>query len=759
MGWMRTIGKSFALSALVLAAVHGQASTARPLADALRELQRQGVNIVFSSRVVTPAMHVEREPVSRSPRARLEELLTPHSLMVVEGPGDVLIVVEQPAPPQAEPVESPPAVPPIWSEKIIVQPSRITLLLDDPVAPMTLAREEIDVIPHLGDDVFRTLTVLPGTTSTDVSAEVHVRGARRDELLIRLDGQELYEPWHLKDFDNVLSIVGATNLASVDLITAAFPASHGDRMGGVLDMITSRSAEQTIRVAANIHGLQIDANGGHRNGRVTWLASLRRGSTDLLGRALEVESPRFWDFFGKLGYEISPQQSAQLHTLVAHDRLIFSDAETKRLNTEYGNAYGWLAHQVVIGARGLARTHASVARLHRDRRGFEEDEERVFDVRDERTTHVLELRHSWIASIGPRASIEAGAQLQRFTTDYDYGSFRDWHTPLVAIRAEPHDGAFAVHDRFTGESLGTFLSSRLHPRDDLTLDAGLRYDRQSLPGDALLSPRVNAAWRFGASSVLRLAWGRFSQSQRSYELMVEDADVRVYPSERAQHAVLGIERLFPDGSALTSLRVETYRRLVSNPRTRYESLYKPFDAFPEGEVDRARISPESATAQGVEILLEGQPRGHMRWWLNYALARTSDRIDGREVPRRFDQTHTLKIDVNYPVASWNLNAAWLGHSGWPFTPLSVEDAAPVLGSQNSRRHGNYHRLDVRFSREWTRPNGSLSAYIDAHNVLARRNASGFDATLEENGELTIDTEYFPRFFASAGIVWSIHRLR
>jgi len=196
--------------------------------------------------------------------------------------------------------------------------------------------------------------------------------------------------------------------------------------------------------------------------------------------------------------------------------------------------------------------------------------------------------------------------------------------------------------------------------------------------------------------------------------------------------------------------------LVSNPRPRYESLYKPFDAFPEGEVDRARIAPERSTAEGVELLVEGRPRGRVAWWLNYALARTTDRIDGRDVPRRFDQTHALKIDVNYRFApSWNLNAAWLGHTGWPATPLFLEDGEPVLGPRNSRRLRDYHRIDMRLSREWLRSNGSLAAYVDAHNVLGRRNVSGLDATIdEETRELVIDTETFPRFFASAGVVWT-----
>jgi hypothetical protein len=264
-----------------------------------------------------------------------------------------------------------------------------------------------------------------------------------------------------------------------------------------------------------------------------------------------------------------------------------------------------------------------------------------------------------------------------------------------------------------------------------------------------------------SSTVLRLAWGRFAQSQRGYELMVEDADPHPYPVERAQHWVAGFDLLFRKGP-LTSLRVESYRRPLGNPRPRYESLYKPFDAFPEGEVDRVRIEPERSLARGIELLARGRSMRRVDWWLDYAWASTHDRLDGRDVPRRIDQTHTLNVDVNYRLApQWNLNAAWLSHTGWPTTPVSIEtDEAgrivPILGALNSERLPAYRRLDVRLSRQWQTGRGPLSVFFDAHNLLLRKNVSGLDLIIDdETGELLIDREYWPRFFASAGIVWEM----
>jgi len=124
-----------------------------------------------------------------------------------------------------------------WSEEISVQPSRISLLVDEPPASVSLSREEIEALPHLGEDVFRTLSLLPGTTSTDLSAQFHVRGGRGDELLVLLDGQEIYDPYHLRDFDNALSIVAASTLERVNLTTAAFPVSSDPAASSSSDVV------------------------------------------------------------------------------------------------------------------------------------------------------------------------------------------------------------------------------------------------------------------------------------------------------------------------------------------------------------------------------------------------------------------------------------------------------------------------------------------------------------------------------------------
>src|SRR3990167_4634551 len=69
---------------------------------------------------------------------------------------------------------------PLAAEETPAHPSRISLLAEQPASPFALSRDEILALPHLGGDVFRALSLLPGPTANDVSAQFHIRRGRRD---------------------------------------------------------------------------------------------------------------------------------------------------------------------------------------------------------------------------------------------------------------------------------------------------------------------------------------------------------------------------------------------------------------------------------------------------------------------------------------------------------------------------------------------------------------------------------------------------
>jgi outer membrane receptor protein involved in Fe transport len=667
---------------------------------------------------------------------------------------------------------------PVFHDEIAVQPSRLELLQEQPdSSSFSFNREEIESLPHLGGDLFRAISLLPGVVANDVSAQFSVHGGRRDEVRILLDGQELYDAFHLKDYDSALSFVAARSLASATLTTGAYPVGHGDRMSGVLDLRTvDPPAGRHYVLGLSVIDALASSSGRLADGSGAWLLTARRGSLDLAGDAIGDERPAFWDVLGKA--ELATGLGLiGARVLTAGDELevdkLASDG-FERLENTYRSTYGWLTHQVT-GQRLLVETIGSWAEIERRRGGSGLEEDGSFALRDRRDLEVLSLAQSWDLQIASGHAFHGGWEARRYDAFFDYAKDLD-AVIILAPFAPPRATVHQLEGTLRGEHFGAWASDRLTWRDRLTAELGVRYDRHTATDDTLLSPRVNLAWRLGERSVLRGAWGRFFQSQRPYELQVEDGETTLRPAELAAHWVLGYETLLsPNRPGLDAVRIELFRRDIEAPRPRYESLLEPLNIFPETEPDRVRIAPERSTAEGIELLLRGSRGERFDWWLAYSYARAEDRLAGETVPRSLDQPHTLALDLNFRLPKqWSLNLAWRYHTGWPTTPVEArfipgpedpddpedpeeekeDELVAVFGPLNSERFPAYHRLDLRASRRWEVRSGVLTFFVDVQNVYNRENLAGFDIGLDEDaGVVELEDERWPGLFPSLGIVW------
>lgn len=153
-------------------------SPGRPLAEALTELQRVGVPLVFSDAVVRPEMVVTAEPEEGSPRERVEVLLAPFGLGVVEGPDGLLVVVEL-----ARPV---PGALGTLSGRVVVDGSGPP----PAILVVTLIGAGVEAVPDEGGR-FRFNEVPAGRWAVDVAGSGIV--ARRVEVEVVAGAESLLE--------------------------------------------------------------------------------------------------------------------------------------------------------------------------------------------------------------------------------------------------------------------------------------------------------------------------------------------------------------------------------------------------------------------------------------------------------------------------------------------------------------------------------------------------------------------------------------
>ena len=147
-------------------------------------------------------------------------------------------------------------------ETVTVTPGAFSFMDTGSGTRQTMSREDIESVPQLGEDIFRAVNRLPGLSSGDYSAHFSIRGGRHDETLIQLDGLELYEPYHLKDFnEGAISIIDTQTVDGVELMTGGFSAKYGNKRSGVMN-INSRTPESDhARYSAGVSFMNARAMG------------------------------------------------------------------------------------------------------------------------------------------------------------------------------------------------------------------------------------------------------------------------------------------------------------------------------------------------------------------------------------------------------------------------------------------------------------------------------------------------------------------
>ena len=237
-----------------------------------------------------------------------------------------------------------------------------------------------------------------------------------------------------------------------------------------------------------------------------------------------------------------------------------------------------------------------------------------------------------------------------------------------------------------------------------------------------------------------------------------------WPAQRADHLIVSIQHLFKDKY---SLRVELFQKEMHDVRPRFENLYDPLGLIPEIQPDRVRLDPTSATSRGVEISLD-RSSGPLTWWASYTLSKATDRINGVDEYRSWDQRHAFQGGIAWSNAKWDVALATSVHTGWPTTDLFYvedgvdEDGEPefvaIPGSRNVERLDSFASVDFRVSRSWKLKRGSLLAFFEVSNLTNRKNECCRDFDLEEDedtGEeyFESDVDYSMGLLPAVGILW------
>ena len=732
----------------------------RPVSEFLNSLNGEGFRIIFSSDVVTDELRVLEEPGTADAINGLRAVLEAHNLLLERGPSNTWLVRQKSVPASVATAAS--AAPEVPLPEIVVTSSLHRLEYAQTGTQTYLDRELATRIPTAGDEVVRITARLPGTTGGGLSSRSHVRGGEANEVLFLLDGQRLYEPFHLKDFQSVATIVNSNAIDGIDYYTGAYPARYGDRMSGVMNL-SLRQPDKPMQTELALSFFNTSALSIGRIGSGgDWLFAARRGNLDLIADVIDPEfgSPDYRDFLIHGGWEFGPRTQFGVNVLYSEDKLKLADPDRgETANADYENQVIWLNWQSDWSEQLRSETVLSVGAI-KSRRAGTLDLPQIVNgaLNEQRDFDSVGLRQDWTYLPSKRWMLSFGIDGKHQDAKYRFTSTKNITPPFDAILDNSATSLFDLLAQPEGAQYNAYVEARWQIRDNLVVDAGFRWDQQSYTtamNDEQTSPRLSVLYRINSRSELRVGWGQFSQAQESNELQVSDGVDTFFPAQRAEHLVANFKhRLGKDAN----FDVSYYRKSFRAIRPRFENAFNTLTLVPELQFDRYRIDPISSVAQGAELLLsEGDSSQDLFWWIGYAWSEVSDNTATGRVPRSWDQTHTLKAGLSWRWGLWSLSAAGEVHTGWPKTVISEYTTSSVTVSDpNALRYSVFHTLDARISREFSVRRGDLNVFLEVSNLYNRENpcCTEYSVVTSANGfELVAANENWLPLVPSLGVVW------
>jgi outer membrane cobalamin receptor len=391
-------------------------------------------------------------------------------------------------------------------------------------------------------------------------------------------------------------------------------------------------------------------------------------------------------------------------------------------------------------------------------------------------------------ALGRGHSVETGFELHRLRTSIAF-TVAGGRNETEANGSSLQGGASLpdAFDSARGDTrLGAWLLDRWQLGSRWTLEGGLRADRSTINGRSYASPRLAMTYAWTPALRVRAAFGVHRQSPGYEKLIQSDyfmdlsGDGRLpLASERARHLLLSLERDLGKGllarvegyykgfDGLVIGRLETPAETASR-LARYDFPDALASSLPtHAWITRFPTNDGRGHAWGADIYAARRatsPTTRLTGWASYTLGFAERSGYGLTYPFDYDRRHAVSVVANLRLSS-RFDVALTGRvaSGFPYTPVlglrvaSAADAAdadgdgnreelvpardpggrlvytPDLGdltNMNAARMPYYARLDTRvtYAPGWGR--GRVKLYLDAINVLNRKNAGMIETTLE-----------------------------
>lgn len=707
--------------------------------------------------------------------------------------------------------------------------------------------EKARVLPGAVTDVFRTLQAMPGVLApNDFSSQLIVRGSGPDQNLIIMDDVEIFNPYRLYGVISMFNpeavseinlITGGFPSMYGDRLSAVLDVTN--KQGTRTEMLKGNLNASIVAANLVLEGRNpFDIPG-------SWLVNSRRTYYDLIIEPFvkstglvedNVSFPNFYDFQTKIAlgpfnghkFLINGIYSRDAVNVVSGKERETPDSVSVRdlskndlasLAWHYAPNNKFLNKFIVSWYRngGDANFDSDFLDPSLNRDDFEDVETDTlapyllnfkFDTQFSFRKYSVDNKTAIFWGEGNEFNAGAGLDLMRTEFNFDF----TFDPSLLAfINSNPNlrSSLDDVKDIRDYKRYRAYVNNNFKIGERLFIQPGLRLDHYDILEKTYVAPRFSAAYAIDNLTTVRGVWGIYYQSP-GYEKLrdanllfdLNQAITRTLNAEKAVHYVLSFERwVTQEWRAKLEGYYKKFDDLIVPKTVRGSSYYtEPVPGkdprFISGWTrpvvnvgDSTTQVPQNNSngeAYGFELLIEKKNIAgfdRINGWFSYALAWADRFEDGKKIPFRFDQRHTLNLVLNYKFNDrFDVGFRFQYGSGFPITEavgikprIILEDndgdfipESPVVATRdipgvakenqeviydvdfgsdvnkfNSRRPV-YHRLDVRFNYATKLWGYNWVFYLDVVNIYNRGNVINYDYYVSK--ELTLgreETTMFP----------------
>jgi hypothetical protein len=535
------------------------------------------------------------------------------------------------------------------------------------------------ILPSTTGGIEGLIKTLVGSNN-ELTSQYSVRGGNYDENLVYINDFEVYRPYLVSNGQQEgLSFINPQMVKNVSFYTGGFQSKYGDKMSSVLDIQYKKPALFGGNVYISLLEQGVQLEGAAKKGKATYLVGARNKSNrNLLSNQPTVGSyiPSASDLQGLVTFRLSDKWQMELLGIYSVSRFSYFPESVKKTSSVFSPLFtanigldtyfeGQEKDSYSTTMAGATLVYSPVKKLKlkwmisrfqdREKENYDITGAYLFGDRDfDRTSstfgQIINPLGAGVYQQYARNELEIEIWNASHRGSYDMGKhFLQWGNSVEQTKINDLLRQFEYQDsagyslpynpsvlqlynvlnsrtNLTIQKYSGYLQDNINlsgAADNITLQAGIRYNYNSLNREFLVSPRLQASWKpMGKKDlVFRAAAGMYAQPPFYRELRKYDGTLNTgIRSQKSLQFVGGMDYQFT-GMSGKPVRLSA------------EAYYKSMKDVIPYDIDNVKIkylgnNNAKAYATGLELRIFSELVKEAESWLSIGFMRTREDLQG-----------------------------------------------------------------------------------------------------------------------------------